>query len=225
MARVVGPMIAFPGSAVDAADALDVAAVGARPIADALLESTVPRLREWGGDPARYRVALSRGQHAMGTALDLEDPEAIRSLAVVAGWRAGVLDLRNDAITRAASLPEPVTAAALGLAVERLAGFLVAQGSDPFAWPDQEPGTVIARIGGFRGLGGRWIAPPRDPAPIGIGRFRVICGDATWVIRADVFGSSIVPADEEQATSPAVSGGGVDAVVTTSYLVDLVRRA
>lgn len=214
-------MTALPTAAANAGDTAATASLDDM-LPDLVLEETVTRVRDWGGNPRRYRLALSRGLDALGGDAD---PADVRSLAAVAGWRAGVLDLRDDALARAVGLPAAAAARTLGLAAENLDWFLTAHYEDRFAWPDQKVGDVIARVGGFRGLGGSWIVHPREAAALGDGRFRVICGDESWIIRADVFGASLTPADVEQATAPAVTGGAVDAVVSiASYLVDLVRR-
>ena len=215
-------MTALPSVTANAGDTAAIASLD-EAIADAALEATVSRVRDWGGDPRRYRLALRRGLPALGTDADSAD---VRSLAAVAGWRAGVLDLREDALARAVGLPAAAVAATLGLAAERLEWFLAAHSADRFAWPDQRVGDVIARVGGFRGLGGSWIVRPTEAAVLGDGRFRVICGDESWIIRADVFGASLSRAEPGQATVPGVAREGVEAVVSTaSYLVDLVRRA
>jgi hypothetical protein len=219
-------MIAQPVAGANAQDAAEVARFD-EPIADPTLEATVERVRAWGGDPRRYRVSLSRGLPALGSDPDLA---AVRSVAAIAGWRAGVLDLRADALARVAGLPASAVASTLGLAADRLDWFLTAQRADRFAWPDQRAGAVIARVGGFRGLGGVWVVRPSGADALGDGRFRVVCGDESWIIRADIFGSAVMRADPEAPTpdapTDAAAGGGVEAVVSpNSYLVDLVRRA
>lgn len=197
-------------------DGLEAAPRALPPIAGIDLESTVDRVAAWGGSPNRYR-------HVLGTALDTA-PDGmsageVRSTAALAAWRSGVLRMRPEALRVVADLPVPVAEAALTLRPGRLAEFLAAQSASPFGHPDVGP--LIARVGGFRGLGGTWFAPPRDAAPVDVDAFTVRSGDELWLVRADVFGARLVPVD-----APPTSSGRPTVVASTSadsYLVTIHR--
>jgi hypothetical protein len=152
------------------------------------LALSADNVARFGGDPHRYRHALS-GISA--------PPEAMFSVAAVAAWRAGVLGIRTDALARLRLLPIDLAAIVLGLPVDAVGPFITGQAVDRFYWPLRQPGQLIARIGGFTGLGGAWGHPPTDPVPRGPGRWTVIVGDQRWQIDADVFGHVLTtaPAD------------------------------
>lgn len=178
------------------------------------LERTVERVAAWGGSPNRYR-------HVLGAALDAAERSPavgiVRATAVLAAWRAGVVRMRTEALRVATDVPAALAEAALTLRPGQLAEFLEAQAVSPFLHPGVGP--VIARIGGFRGLGGVWLAPPRSPEPVDIDAFTVHSGDELWLLRVDVFGARLAPVD----TAPP-SAGRPDAVAATaddSYLVTI----
>lgn len=195
----------------------------------------------WGGDATLFRrfFATSVAQdHARGEA-EPPLPRTVLTLASLAAWRAGVLDLRQDAIGRlsealeAGSIPPLVLASALGLQPGELPDFVRFQSESPFGWPARGSGdVVIARVGGFRGLGGPWTAPPvRAEAAAGSGRFDITLADGErWLLEADIFGSRLSRAHPHPADAPAppaepaASGAWPArlAVFDTSYLAWLV---
>lgn len=177
--------------------------------------ATVERIRGWGGSEKAYRHFLSRALATAGA----PDRETVRSVAVLAGWRAGVTRLRSDALSRAFVLKAAVCEAALGLSPESASAFLAAQRDDPFAHPAQGP--LIGIVGGFRGLGGPWLQVPRDAVNTGRSTVSVRCGDAWWQIEADVFGATITPAAE----TPTAAYGPLHARIGASYHVWLMRGA
>lgn len=186
------------------------------------LDDTAHRITTWGGDAALYRRLLVTALEATV----LLSPDTARSLGAVAGWRSGVLDLRADALTRLRALldgGEPAAAAAaLELDVADLAAFSAAQSQNPFAWPTTD--AAIATVGGFAGLGGRWVAPPTQITPLGDAAFAVTCGDETWFVEADVFGARLSRRDERPGA--AVPSAYATATVSLdSYLVTLERIA
>lgn len=180
------------------------------------LLATVDRIRGWGGSVRAYRHFLTR---ALDTAPHA-DRDGIRSVAVLAGWRAGVTRLRTDALARAMTLDTPVCEAALGLSPGGGAAFLEAQRHDPFAYPT--PGPLIGIVGGFRGLGGPWIQPPRDAVSTGPASASVRSGEDWWSIEADVFGATISPAEPPSGTPPRSL---MHARTGASYHVWLIRGA
>lgn len=175
------------------------------------LALSADNVARFGGDPRRYRHALSGISAA---------PDAMFNVAAVAAWRAGVLGIRDDALSRLQLLPIDLAASVLGLPVDAVVPFTDGQAVDRFYWPLRQPGQLIARIGGFTGLGGRWDQPPTDPTPRGPGGWTVHVGAQRWQIDADVFGHVIsdAPADGPQADGP---GTAQLVVRPTSYLAEI----
>ncbi|CRZ16431.1 hypothetical protein [Mycolicibacterium neworleansense] len=162
---------------------LDPAAPADLPTVPGLdLATSADNVARFGGDPHRYRHALS------GIAAPAE---TMFNAAAVAAWRAGVLGIRDDALSRVQLLPIDLAASVLGLPVDAVVPFTDGQAVDRFYWPLRRPGELIARIGGFTGLGGRWDQPPTDPVPCLPGRWTVSVGAQRWQIDADVFGHVI----------------------------------
>lgn len=180
------------------------------------LEATVERVGGWGGDEALYCYFLGR---ALVEAPE-RDAAAARVIAVVAGWRAGVVALRQEALGHLAQLDPETAAAALGMDSGQLAEFTAAQPADPFWAPGQL--GVVARIGGFRGVGGPWIAPPTSAHLTADGTVAIACGDDLWVAHADAFGCRLGRVD---ALPPAAANTAwpVAEVSSMSYLVTLRR--
>lgn len=182
-------------------------------IADLDLEATVDRVAGWGANTALYR-------HFLATGLAAETPSvaSARAIAAVAGWRSGVVDLRDEALMRAVELSAPVASAALGLEAAQLSSFLEGQATDPFAWPTSD--ALVARIGGFRGCGGVWIAAPTKAAFVAPNAVEVMCNDERWIAVVDVFGARITRAER---SSPAATATARALVSENSYLVDIAR--
>lgn len=171
-----------------------------------------------GGSAERFRAAFGAGQAAAGSAS--LDPV---HLAGIAGWRAGVLGLREDALSRiAAAMPTAADAiaAALGMDATNLEPFLEHQRRDRFWWPGRtEQRGYVCAVGGFAGLGGAWTQPPTDGRPLGAdGAFAVRTGERWWRIDADVWGSGLTPL--RAVDEPEEGLGGPASLVTfpDSYL-------
>ncbi|WP_241796348.1 potassium transporter Kef [Microbacterium sp. C5A9] len=159
------------------------------------------------GDAELFTRALAAGVAADAASRD--DRDRALDLVAIAGWRAGALGLRADALTRLAALPTAETrvaaAAVLGIGVDQLDVFIRRQGTDRFWWPGRadQRGYVLA-VGGFRGIGGAWIRPPErverlaDP-----GAFAFLVGGVWWRLDADVWGSRLAVLAEEPATALA----------------------
>lgn len=193
-----------PGSA-------DLPAVDLPAVPGLDLVLSADNVARFGGDPHRYRHAVNGISVA---------PEMMLSVAAVAAWRAGVPGIRDDALSRLQLLPMDLAASVLGLPVDAVVPFADGQAVDRFYWPLRGPGQLIARIGGFTGLGGRWDRPPTDPTPRGPGGWTVNVGAQRWQIDADVFGHVIsdVPASEPPRNGPATAQL---VVRQTSYLAEI----
>lgn len=125
-----------------------------------------------------------------------EDPDLILRAGEVLAWRAGMSHYRAGALEAASDLPAVLAARALGLSEGAdVAGCLKHLHVDPWFDPAQPPAATglrrVARIGGFRGFGGVFLAPPlvcavdgelraRDGGPEG----------GVWRIAADTFGAT-----------------------------------
>jgi hypothetical protein len=207
------------------------------------IELSMHNVESWGGDRALYRRFLGRGLAADSVegVTDGPLPHTVLGLAALAAWRSGALDLRQDALGRlgealaSGSIPRSALASALGLAAAELDEFALAQAESPFGWPARaDDDVVIARVGGFRGLGGPWTAPPlRADAADHDGRFLITLTDGgRWQLDADIFGSTLTrlaPDTGDAAVTDAPGGGGASdawpvrvAVFDTSYLAWLV---
>lgn len=198
-------MTKLPGHAVNAGLVLT------KPALTASVSATTSRVVGWGGDGAVY-------EHFVGAGIAAGLAE--RDAGAIAGWRAGVLDLRDDALGRVRELGDEARAA-LGTDGS-VADFYAAQRLDPFAWPGASTGADVAAIGGFSGLAGVWLSPPTSAKAVAPTSFAVSTGTVHWLVQADVFGSRVQPLaaaieiDVEATVRPIVS--------PQSYLVRLVRR-
>ncbi|WKG04362.1 hypothetical protein [Mycolicibacterium sp. HK-90] len=201
-------MIARPYHRVN----LDAPAPAELPAVSGLdLALSADNVARFGGDPHRYRHALSGISVA---------PEAMVDVAAVAAWRAGVLGIRADALARLERLPIDLAARVLSLPVDAVVHFTNGQAVDRFYWPLHRPGELIARIGGFTGLGGVWQHPPTDPVPSGPGRWTVNVGTQRWQIDADVFGHVLSPAPPAAASEDGPRTARL-VVRPTSYLAEI----
>ncbi|KQM60511.1 hypothetical protein [Agreia sp. Leaf210] len=207
---------------------------------DARLASA--NVASWGGDPELYT-------RFFGTSLELElerggstqQPmtQTVLALAALAAWRSGVLDLRQDALGRltealeSGSVTASVLASALGLQAGELADFVRCQAESPFGWPARGSGeVVVARVGGFRGLGGPWTAPPASAERLSPdGDFLITLADGeVWRLEADIFGTRLSRAEggPDLVTRPRAEPAASEAwpirvaVFDTSYLAWLV---
>ncbi|WP_395242473.1 potassium transporter Kef [Agromyces sp. MMS24-K17] len=169
-----------------------------------------------GGDAMRFRSSFAQGVaawSAAGGASATEESAApsrgdLVALAGVAGWRSGVLDLRDDALGRIAAAGTDVRlraaiAAALGLDAAGLGEFATRQSLDRFWWQgrDAARGYVLA-AGGFAGFADAWIAPPDAWRPLDEpGAFAVRASGEWWRLDADVFGSRLGRLDAEPESS------------------------
>lgn len=173
----------------------------AEPPADAAgldLRLAGERAADAGADPDAFGRLVAAGIAAVGSSADAE---TVRSVAVVAAWRAGAIGFRGDALARishtlADDAPGPVAAslaAALALPVDALPGFVEGQRASPFHWPTTDGAPpLLAILGGFAGLGGPFVAAPeatgrRDDD--GLPGIRT--AEGWWLVEADAFGRRI----------------------------------
>lgn len=193
------------------------------PVVDGVdFAASVANVTAWGGQAWLYALAVLRGLDAAAGGVDAD---LARSVGSLAGWRSGVLDLRDDARTRLAGLldagREPVAAAVLGLPVGAVDDFAHAQRDRSLAWPLLDPSATVARVGGFGGLGGAWTAPPRSVGRARTGQLVVTCTDGSgWRLEADVFGDRLTALDAGAAGETADVTTGV-VVSDRSYLLSL----
>lgn len=171
----------------------------------------------WGGNPPLFHHFLTAGLAVAPV------PDA-RQLASIAGWRAGALSLRFEALRLLPVLPETAVAAALGLAPQTLADFAELQQLDPYWWPGRAAARgQVLRAGGFSGLGGPWLAPPTRAGRGSItGRWVVLAGTTWWQLDADAFGAVLTALGEPPESGPDTDPSGVRITVSPdSYLVTL----
>lgn len=163
-----------------------------------------------GGSAERFWHALAAGQAALP---DDAPTDLVVALAGIAGWRAGVLGLRDDALAHLADVPPAATAAALGIGETDLDAFGDHQRTDRFWWPGRtERRGYVCAVGGFAGLGGAWTAPPVDARPLDDdGCFAVRTGERWWRLDADVWGSRLTALEGEP---PRTSGRGARPVAS-----------
>jgi hypothetical protein len=166
--------------------------------------------------PRRLIPALSNAAHQLATTpgarpgqwLDLmerlgqvaADVETLLRAGQVAAWRAGLAHFREPAVALLETLDPHVARLALGAdspeqVAKAAAGPWLEKPSD---------GRELLRVGGFRGFGGLFIAPPLVRAADD--QLLVRSGDDAWLLIADSFGATfhrISKAEFEAAsTSP-----------------------
>ncbi|SDJ97126.1 hypothetical protein SAMN05428985_10273 [Nocardioides sp. YR527] len=223
-------MIRRPGHSVNASTRL--ADPTPMPVVVGLdLELAAANVARFGGDEQRFDSSLRAGLRALGSLPS--EAQAVQDLAAVAAWRSGVIGLRTDALRALSSCLDAglsgAAAATLGMPSTDIAGFAEGQRTDRFFWPAWRGlgrAYLLARIGGFAGLGGPWSAHPGDVLPVGEGRWLVEVGEELWEVTADLFGHSVSLAADDPGPDDAAGTPGVRVVsVPTSYLLEVVREA
>ena len=112
---------------------------------------------------------------------------------VVAAWRCGLARLRSTALDVAARLDPAVLAVALGAGGSLSDDVLDRLRADPWLNPAAAGQAVrllvVRRVGGFRGFGGAFAAPPTVSHVDG----QWYAGDGTgcWQLHADRFGAAV----------------------------------
>ncbi|GGR68936.1 hypothetical protein J2S40_004629 [Nocardioides luteus] len=222
-------MIRRPGHSVNAA--AHPAETAAMPVVVGLdLELAAANVARFGGDERRFDSSLRAGLRAPGSLPS--ETQAVQDLAAVAAWRAGVIGLRTDALRALGSCLDhglaDAVAAVLGMPPTSVAEFAEAQRTDRFFWPAWRGlgrAYLIARIGGFTGLGGPWLAHPGEVIPAGEGRWLVEVGEELWEVTADLFGHSVSLAGDDAASDDTDTPGVRVVSIPTSYLLEVVREA
>jgi len=115
--------------------------------------------------------------------------EALLDVGLVLGWRAGLAEARDAALARASTMAPDLVSQIFGSpAIDaRTERRFCAPGSTR-ALGDLE---IVARLGGFAGFGGAFLAPPRVAAT----GDRLLASDGNVVVElhADVFGARVRP--------------------------------
>jgi hypothetical protein len=202
-------MIRRPGHVVN--DGLMIEASPLPAVDGVDLQLSIDNVVALGGDERLYR-------HFLGAALAVGDADVL-TVAALAAWRAGVIELRADALSRLDAAEPASAAAALGIAPGDLGPFVLGQRENRFAWPTALP--EIARVGGFRGLGGALASPPVSACPLEReGGFALHTATDDWEYDADIFGGRLSRVETPGATG-AVRGAELT-VSPNSYLATLV---
>lgn len=186
-------------------------------LAEGELSVATANVAAWGGSPVLFHHFLAAGLAAAPV------PD-VHQLASIAGWRAGALGLRLEALRLLPTLPEPAVAATLGFSPDALSDFAELQQLDPYWWPGRAAGGgQVLRTGGFAGLGGPWLAPPgRAGRGAVTGRWVMLAGTTWWQLDADAFGAALTELGEVPKCGSDTDPAGVRiAVSRDSYLVTL----
>ncbi|WP_199422020.1 hypothetical protein [Actinotalea solisilvae] len=171
----------------------------------AAVVAAAPAVRR-GADAGAWVRLLAAA--ASATPPDAPVRDLVRPALLVAAWRSGLSRYRDAALDAVPALPSAVAAAVLGLepgaAADLGRDVLEPHRADPWWWPDR-PATagVVARYGGFRGLGGPWLTLPAV-----VGRARADDGGPGWLVHAD--GQRWVVVDDAHGVS-VVRAGTLDA--------------
>lgn len=161
-------------------------------------KALIENVQQQGADPDRFVASLAQGFQD-GVPADRVD---LLTLVSLAGWRAGALALRDDALSRAGAFTETNVRAAATRVLDidtDLDTFLTRQAVDRYWWPDRarHDGYVCA-FGGFAGLGGAWVSPPTESRPLSdAGAFGIRTGEDWWRADIDVWGVRLSPLPTE----------------------------
>ena len=168
--------------------------------------------RPLGRAPRRVAAAISNALRNLGqtpgarpaawldslrVCAEMEDePDTLLKAGQALAWRCGLAHYRTDALAILAALPAPLAGRVLELPdPAKLAEALFRMAVDPWHDPRQPAHaprlTQVARIGGFRGFGGVFLAPPT--VTLIDGEFHARDGNAEggiWRLCADAFGAT-----------------------------------
>lgn len=151
-------------------------------------------LRNLGQTPGARPAEWIEGLRACAEIAD--EPEALLKAGQALAWRCGLAHYRTDALAILAALPVPLAARVLELPdPARVSEALFRMAVDPWCDPRQPAHAPrlsrVARIGGFRGFGGVFLAPPT--VTLIEGELHARDGNAeggVWRICADAFGAT-----------------------------------
>jgi hypothetical protein len=114
------------------------------------------------------------------------DAATLMKVGQVRGWLAGLAHYRQSALAVCDALPPELALAAVG-GTGSWAAVRERLGRDPWFVPGAAaPAAQV--VGGFRGLGGLFRAPPRVARRAG--QLLVNSGDDWWLLTADAFGAT-----------------------------------
>lgn len=123
----------------------------------------------------------------------------------VAAWAVGLAHYRRSALATAAALSGDALAAALDAPVALdVEATVTALRRDRWARPDgtRVSSDVVAHaVGGFRGFGGPFLAPPA--VAVDGDRLVVTSGAGAWRLHADAFGATLTRTELDGATTTA----------------------
>lgn len=139
-----------------------------------------------GARPAEWAERLGAASAAC------PDSSAVLTAGRALSWLCGMAHYREGALAALESLPAAAAAAALGVSAARIPAVLGALKADPWAGIDGEAGgvlKVVHRVGGFRGFGGPFLAPPVIAFMDGVVYAR--SGSDVWRLHADRFGAAL----------------------------------
>lgn len=183
------------------------------PLVDQVWQRALPALADrLAAAPRRLAAALSNAACHLSLESGANGPLWLESLLQLAGqcpgldslldlgkvlaWRCGLAHFRETALTVWQSLPEELRFAAVGVPHwqgQISTDELTARLHNP--WPDLENPhaephlAVMARVGGFRGFGGKFLTLPRVMAADG--RLYAYDQECCWSIHADCFGATL----------------------------------
>ena len=212
------------------------------PAVDAAWRTLLPRLaRPLAEAPQWVAASLTNAAFHLASEPGARAEEWLAGLGEVAGgcagagellaagqvlaWRAGMAHLRASALEVWERLPDPLARATLGLSPDapEPRDALRRALADPWHIPGTPPGPAALRmvpaVGGFRGFGGPFLAPPRvhsDGA-----RLWAVDGDDAYLVHADCFGETVrrAPAGQPPVLrgSPAPRGATLELDGTLTF--------
>jgi hypothetical protein len=188
-------------------------AEGRHACADAAWRETLPRLAtHLAAAPGRVAAAITNAVlqlerepsvNAAGwldalasVAPRCPDVDALLAAGQVLAWRAGMAHWRESALVVWDRLPDGLASAVLGLdpAASPPRPELRRGLDDPFRAPGLPPGDralrLLGTVGGFRGFGGPFLAPPRLASDGQ--RLWALDGADGFTLHADCFGQTVV---------------------------------
>ncbi len=118
--------------------------------------------------------------------LEVAVDEHLLEVGQVLAWRAGLPHYREGALELCQRLPSELTGVSPQL-LEALRGDPWLTVEDPAPGPRPR---VVFRVGGFRGFGGPFLAPP-ELRYAGQNRFYVGDGEGWWLLVVDGYGTSL----------------------------------
>lgn len=166
----------------------------------------------------RHHVASShegRANHWLqrlsGLASICGNSSQLLDAAKILAWQAGLPQFRFSALELAASLPNELALEALNAPQKIDASEIISKHvKDPwFGYNDDRVlmsrNAQTRRFGAFRGFGGLFLSPPT--VSVSAQQLLVSSADEHWIVMADAFGTSLLPAarseiDQARSTKP-----------------------